>query len=282
MLLKVHMIYESPVHCYHCDKHEGVFNLSVSYRKDSDFTSIYYTDSGIYWDDELSLQNKKTNMFRSKNDTRLAATLISNCESKRLLYINEVQKFTDVDIYGKCSGQECPNDVDCRHYLSKLYKFFFVFENSICTDYITEKFFDTFKYDIVPIVIGKIDFDFWIPRSGYINALDFESPEALAIYLQQLDRDEIAYNKFFEWKEYLRIDKTPPIQSYLCEMCIQLNLEEVAGVVKNKVLTDVVKMYNNNENCWGIDTDHSKIVKGSNLQNLFFMSPETNFDRYRR
>jgi len=134
----------------------------------------------------------------------------------------------------------------------------------------------------VPIVIGKIDFDFWIPRSGYINALDFESPEALAIYLQQLDRDEIAYNKFFEWKEYLRIDKTPPIQSYLCEMCIQLNLEEVAGVVKNKVLTDVVKMYNNNENCWGIDTDHSKIVKGSNLQNLFFMSPETNFDRYRR
>ena len=65
-------------------------------------------------------------------------------------------------------------------------------------------------------------------------------------------------------------------------MCIQLNLEEVAGVVKNKVLTDVVKMYNNNENCWGIDTDHSKIAKGSNLQNLFFMSPETNFDRYRR
>lgn len=52
----VHVIYESPVHCHLCTKYENVFNFSANYRIDSDFTSLYWSDSGLYWD-----LNKKFN-----------------------------------------------------------------------------------------------------------------------------------------------------------------------------------------------------------------------------
>ena len=35
------------------------------------------------------------------------------------------------------------------------YKFYFAFENSLCDDYITEKFFNMLKHNIVPVVLGS-------------------------------------------------------------------------------------------------------------------------------
>jgi alpha-1,3-fucosyltransferase len=96
-----------------------------------------------------------------------------------------------------------PESGDCRAFIAESYKFFFAIENSICSGYITEKFFDTLKLDIVPVVLGQVGHDAWIPRSGYINAADFAGPEDLGKYLSHLGADKIAYNKFFEWKRYV-------------------------------------------------------------------------------
>ncbi len=58
---------------------------------------------------------------------------------QRLLIINELQKYIDVTIYGKC-GQSCPNlilnqTIDCREYIAEHYYFLLSFENSYCQDY---------------------------------------------------------------------------------------------------------------------------------------------------
>ncbi len=282
--LKVHMNFESPANCFQCEKYQGVFDLFASYRKDSDFTSIYYSDSGFYWNSETATNNV-TDIFGSKSNdsSRFAVTLISNCVSGRLNLIKEHQKYINIDIYGKC-GLTCPEHTDCRAYLSKFYKFFFVFENSICTDYVTEKLFDTLKYSIIPIVVGTkdVDFSFWVPKSGYINAQDYKDPQDLANYLKELDNDQKAFNKYFEWKKYLRINQKPPIQYYLCEMCIKLNLEEVTGIVeKKKQITNMTKLWNAIENCWGFSNlSYSDIKKGVNLQNQIWLGPDTVIDRY--
>lgn len=268
------MIYESPVHCFYCDKYENVFNLTATYTKDSDFTSIYYTDSGIDWSD-----TPKASGTSRKKGARLSTALVSNCAPNRLAYLNELKKYIDLDIYGKC-GRACPTNTNCRQHILDSYKFIFVFENSICNDYITEKFFEAVKNDIVPIVMSKFDYSFWVPKSAYINALDFNSPKDLADFLLKLDNDPAAYNRYFEWKRYLRVNDEVPAQSFLCEMCIKLNLEQVSGVIEHKVVNNVFKRYNNTQNCWSIDVDHSKIVLGQNLVNAFYMSPETKFNRY--
>jgi hypothetical protein len=141
----VHLNYEPQTYCSRCDDYEGIFNLTASFRRDSDFTSIYYSESGIKWSEEAR-PNTTVNIWQSKN-AGFAAALISNPLSKRLEYIQELQKYMAIDIYG-WGFMECPPNLNCREHLSRNYKFFLVFENSMCTDYITEKFFDTFRYVI--------------------------------------------------------------------------------------------------------------------------------------
>ena len=91
MCLQVHMIYESPIHCGECTKHEGSYDLTATYTQDSDFTSIYWTNSGLYWSDEARSDSPKTDVHRSK--TRFAAALVSNCRADRLSYLRHLQTF---------------------------------------------------------------------------------------------------------------------------------------------------------------------------------------------
>ena len=122
--------------------------------------------------------------------------------------------------------------------------------------------------------MGGDDFSFWIPKSGYINALDFESPKVLAEYLLELDKDPVAYNKYFEWKNYLRINKDHPEQAYLCEMCIKLNLEERGGYFESKQLQNMDKLYGWKNNCKGMSNDF-KFFLSQYFQFSGYMSRET-------
>ena len=72
-------------------------------------------------------------------------------------YLMALKKYVNVDIYGKC-GTPCPNTGDCREHVTNKHKFFFAFENCICRDYITEKFFKILRYNVVPVVMGGGDY----------------------------------------------------------------------------------------------------------------------------
>ena len=90
--------------------------------------------------------------------TKLAAAVISNCghNSRRLEYIENLKKYISVDVFGKCGSKKCIETTHkgCKETISKEYKFYFAFENSLCNDYITEKFFSILSLDIVPVVLG--------------------------------------------------------------------------------------------------------------------------------
>lgn len=63
--------------------------------------------------------------------------------------------------------------------------------------------------------------------------------------------------------------------AFLCEMCIQLHLEDYTGIVQ-KQLNSVKKLYSMNENCYGSSFQNRSILlkQGANLQHSFYMSPE--------
>jgi len=110
------------------------------------------------------------NLFNEKHDyhagkTGFMTALISNCgaSTRRLKFIGELKKHIEVEIYGKC-GRECPKNVDCREYVGSKYKFYFSFENSLCRDYITEKFFLMLKYDTIPVVFGLGNYSRFVSR----------------------------------------------------------------------------------------------------------------------
>ena len=139
--------------------YNGKYNLTATYRDDSDFLNAYEGSASMTW--ELN-KNFKT---PSPNKTKgLVGGLISNCgvNSRRLEYINELKKYMPVDLYGRCGDKKCPDRKDgfaklfCKDFVSQKYKFYLAFENSLCNDYITEKFFATLKFDTIPIVLGDV------------------------------------------------------------------------------------------------------------------------------
>lgn len=162
----IFMLYESPVHSDDYTQYNGLFNLTSTYMIHSDFPSFYEAGSRLDWTKNDSFnESEDFHSFKSQ----FAAGIISNCggSSKRLGYIKEMQKYIPVNIFGKC-GKTCPTKHNnsmpgnCKDIIAKEYKFYLAFENSICQDYTTEKFFQTLTYNIIPVVLGGGVYDHYV------------------------------------------------------------------------------------------------------------------------
>ena len=73
---------------------------------------------------------------------------------------NHFPLLSKVDIFGACGPKSCPRDQEnyCWQQVDKDYKFYLSFENSICTDYVTEKFFNAMKRTVIPVVLGGANY----------------------------------------------------------------------------------------------------------------------------
>ena len=66
--------------------------------------------------------------------------------------------------------------------LESNYKFYISFENSLCSDYVTEKFFNILKYNIIPITLNGVDMSEIAPPNSYID-FDIEHGQFKVIFL---------------------------------------------------------------------------------------------------
>ena len=55
---------------------------------------------------------------------------------------------------------------------------------------------------MIPIVMGakKEDYEHIAPYKSFIHVEDFEGPQQLAKYLNELDKNDKLYNEYFQWK----------------------------------------------------------------------------------
>lgn len=172
-----------------------------------------------------------------KKKSGLAAWIVSTCDtwSKREIFVKELQKYIPVDIFGTCGKKPCPQLQDkgyfyCYDYIQSKYKFYLSFENSLCLDYITEKFFLALKTDMVPVVYGggiddQMDYLAVEPKKSFIDARKFKSPKELANYLIYLDKNDDEYFKYFEWKAMYQVEFEDYPEEYRlgwCNLCQRL------------------------------------------------------------
>ena len=59
--------------------------------------------------------------------------------------------------------------------LGKTYPFYFAFENSLCDDYVTEKFYNAFRADMIPVVLNGVNMSRIAPQHSYIDVKEFET-----------------------------------------------------------------------------------------------------------
>ena len=137
----VYASWESPDGTPNPAPFNGLFNLTWTYRSDSDFLSPY----GSYEElsDEERIDKLKYIPDYSQGKTELVAWMVSHCSAQpRMAFVQELKEHIKVDVFGKCSKhfgekKRCPTPpTDCL----KKFKFYLSFENALCEDYITEKY----------------------------------------------------------------------------------------------------------------------------------------------
>lgn len=136
----------------------------------------------------------------------------SDCDppSDRDSYVRELMKYIEVDSYGEClHNRDLPpplknlSAMDDRHFYGILaqYKFILSFENAVCDDYITEKFWRPLKLGVVPVYYGSPSIAKWLPSNkSAVLVNTFASPQDLAEYIKDLDQNDKKYEAYLEWK----------------------------------------------------------------------------------
>ncbi|KZS12523.1 putative Alpha--fucosyltransferase C [Daphnia magna] len=222
----------------------NVFNWTMTYRLDSDILLLYgrihpRRTAPKTAEDIRTLMGKTRSMSAKNyaaNKTSAVVWMASHCDtpSRREVYIRQLSEFIPVDIYGGCGPLTCERNhthwlshPKCYDVLEAKYKFYLSFENSICADYVTEKFFEIMRKEMVPVVYGGANYSRIAPPHSYINALDF-TPEKLAEYLKMLDANDTLYNEFFWWKAHYRVEAGADQMARhgFCDLCRKLHQEE--------------------------------------------------------
>ena len=204
---------------------DGFYNLTVTYRSDSDVPLVY----GHFYDLDNSTEADSTSLkypWLAKDEDMLvkeanasdwnytkaeidlpsrrkaALMMVSNCENKpRLEYARKLSKYYKVDIKGRCGSGKISRSEYNNPYSEPNYRYYLAFENSNCKDYATEKYFKCLMHDIIPIVMGGADYSKLGPPHSHIDTKDFSDPKSLADYLTYLDGNSSAYLEYFTWKK---------------------------------------------------------------------------------
>lgn len=178
------------------------FDLTMTYRRDSDVLwgyAPYYGSAG-------KLAGALVAPPRPKNIEHPVVMMISSRidRSGRRAYARELARHIPVDSYGRfLRNRTLPADSGRPTKLSLIasYPFTLAFENSICIDYVTEKFFDPLIAGSVPVYLGAPNIEDYAPGNHcYINVRDYANPCALAAYLKAVLAKPGAYEEYLEWK----------------------------------------------------------------------------------
>ena len=220
--------------------HNNIFNVVNSYTRDGMAFSPYaYIVKGDF------SQNYDPNKDYSKGKTKLIAWASSQCYPGRTQFVQKFSQLINIDTYGKCGKIKCGRTKDCWDIIAKQHKFYLSFENYICKDYVTEKFYrNGLALGMVPIVIGGANYSNPSigPPGSYINALDFPSLSDLVKYIKKVAKDKTLYNSYFKWKASYKIIYKDTDGS-LCQVCQNLHNQQWVKAASKHIVENLAKVW---------------------------------------
>ncbi|XP_064480220.1 glycoprotein 3-alpha-L-fucosyltransferase A-like isoform X2 [Ornithodoros turicata] len=243
---------------------KGCINWTATYRRDSDIVTPY--EKFVLFDPLVKKLPLNGRNF-AQNKSKAVAWFVSNCVAlnSRMEYALELRKYIQVDIYGACGPLKCPRteSEQCLQMLSEHYKFYLAFENANCRDYITEKFYNALRHNVIPIVMGasRTDYQKVAPFHSYIHVDDFATPKDLAEYLKHLERNTNLYNEYFAWKGTGEFINT----YFWCRLCAMLH-SPPRPPHGHHVYEDVLSWWNKDA-CIGTTGNHGTSVINAHIGN---------------
>ncbi|XP_075260143.1 alpha-(1,3)-fucosyltransferase 4-like isoform X2 [Convolutriloba macropyga] len=130
-------------------------------------------------------------------------------------------------------------------------KFYFAFDNSNCTDFVSQRFISAIVAGAIPIVWGRRDtYNEMLPGS-FIHLSDFSSLSQLSKYLESLLKDEKKLNKYQEWRQFYIYEQTGiEVACKLCRKLEKLKRAQMAGEKPTLTLIpDLAQHYRTLQEC---------------------------------
>lgn len=208
------MNFESPSHTRGLRRFEGLFNLTMTYRADSDIFLPYgYLVTRLH-------PHANAPHTRPRR-LHLLAWVISNwSESQaRVAYYRRLVNYVGVDVLGR-AGVPLPEDSTVVRTVRR-YLFYLALENSQHTDYITEKLWNSLLAGAVPVVFGppRENYERFLPPEAFIHVDDFPSPRLLAQYLLLLRRSPALLQRHLAWRRSYSVHLTAFWAEHYCTAC---------------------------------------------------------------
>uniref|UniRef100_A0A0N5BBM0 Fucosyltransferase n=1 Tax=Strongyloides papillosus TaxID=174720 RepID=A0A0N5BBM0_STREA len=183
-----------------------------------------------------------------KNKTKDIIWLVSNCKtpSGRMVSVNALRKYLNVNQYGACNKRRLSISDDEKKKLFEKHYFYIASENTDCKHYITEKFFERLFFNSIPIVSVRKLYDGYAPPNSFIAMDDFESPEEMGVFLNELKNNKTEYLKYFEYRKlgWEQKKEIPSTRCFLCKELIKFHKSK-----KHSVYPDIQKWQKESNEC---------------------------------
>ena len=250
---------ESPIHASAQEPYEGFYNLTMGFRRDADMPCPYgYATRRKLSRDEEEMK-EWTAPYLTKTKSKMVAWFSSNCHapSGRDRYVAELSKHVSVDVYGACGTLKCPksNKNHCLNILNSDYRFYLAFENSICKDYVTEKYWEkAATMNVIPVVLKRSILEPYAPPHSFIAADDFPSAADMGREMKKIADDPLLYASYFQWKRHYDViflngrehDQLEQPWGF-CRLCAKLWAQPRPSIIQS----NIQKWWRNDASCDG-------------------------------
>jgi alpha-1,3-fucosyltransferase 10 len=177
----------------------AAFDIRMTYERDADIWCSYVPEG---FESALALPV-------ARKTARAPVVLFQSASYDRWgrnAYLRRLMQLIPVHSYGRFMRNRWqlrrrPGGIAKRRVIRR-YRFCLAFENSLAEDYVTEKLFDPLMVGTVPVYYGAPNVDAFAPHpDAFVNARDFDGPEALAAHLLRLAGDSSAFAELLRWRE---------------------------------------------------------------------------------
>uniref|UniRef100_A0A673G8X1 Fucosyltransferase n=1 Tax=Sinocyclocheilus rhinocerous TaxID=307959 RepID=A0A673G8X1_9TELE len=211
---------EPPMNNHNLSNYNSLFNWTMRYHRDADIFMPY---------GELVSKRTNATFIIPKKSNCLVCWAVSKYKANqsRSLVFQQLNKHIPsklIEVYGQRSKRLLSNK-NLLSTISRCY-FYLAFENSISTDYITEKLWrNSLQAGSVPVVLGppRNIYELSIPPESFIHVNDFSSIKALATFLSQVADNRERYESYFRWHNYCDVRMYTDWRERLCNICMLYN-----------------------------------------------------------
>ncbi|CAJ0952780.1 unnamed protein product, partial [Mesorhabditis belari] len=148
--------------------------------------------------------------FLERPRTHFISAMIGNCQSTpsgRTKLVKAFERQNYLSLFGGCSAVKerknacAKRDERCVQELFEDSYFYLALENSVCMDYVTEKYWNRTTYHSIPILWSReAAKNHGIPEKSVIYVDDFETIDTLLDHLKYLRDNAKAYAEYFQWR----------------------------------------------------------------------------------